>query len=346
MKKYYSLAVACIALFLTSCQKEDLNGAITNSTSSTAASSTADLSLSSIVSSDSVSYGALIGAPKTASNGITFQFNIADQLGISCMRGRVIVPSTVACPLVKSKYQILLNFNRGDYASGTPMKFFTDLTQYAKDLTTSLAVYTINKPKVAVIENEESNKAYYSGSARDYINQLSTAITIMHANGIKVANGGITDQGLNYLVYQDFISQGKTDSAVQFKSLTKVSLQYAPTLDRAAFVDTLLQAYTQMDLDYVNFHWKGTSPNMYVFQCLINYLKKRTGKPVISNELGQFDTDPNTLISMMQLCTANKFPYAIWYSPDENAGKKEMPLQHSTGQLTNNGVTYKNFILN
>jgi len=346
MKKYYSLAVACIALFLSSCQKEDLNGTITNSATSTDASFKAAATLN-LASSTSVNYGALIGFP-SAKNSTAFRLNVADQLGISCLRDRVLVPSTTICPLVKSKYQVLLNFNRGGYASGTPMKFFTDLTQYAKDLTSMLALYTTNKPAVAVIENEESNSLYYSGSAQEYINQLSTAVTVMHANGIKVTNGGIgtANGGLSYLIYQDFVRQGKTDSAQHFKDLTKVSLQYPPTIAKAAVVDSLLQAYTQMDLDYVNFHWKGTSPDAYALSCVINYLKKRTSKPVISNELGQFDTDPNTLLTMMQQCTNNQFPYVIWYSPDEKAGDKDMPLQHSTGQLTPNGVSYKNYILN
>src|SRR4051794_37909944 len=150
MKKYYPLAVACVVLFLSSCQKEALNGTIANSTTSTQASLKAESSLSNIASSQSVSYGALIGTP-SSKNSTSFQLSVADQLSISSLRGRVLVPSTTACPLVNSKYKVLLNFNRGGYSSGTPMKFFTDLTQYAKDLTSTLAAYTTVKPVVAVI---------------------------------------------------------------------------------------------------------------------------------------------------------------------------------------------------
>ena len=66
-------------------------------------------------------------------------------------------------------------------------------------------------PKIAVIENEESNKKYYNGTPADYINQLKAAISVMHSHGIPVTNGGITSTGLKYLVWQDY--EPRTDCA-------------------------------------------------------------------------------------------------------------------------------------
>jgi hypothetical protein len=344
MKKYYSLAVACITLFLCSCQKEDLNGTITNSTHSADASFKAEAATLTLVPKQSVNYGALIGAP-SATGSTSFQLNVADQLGVACLRERTSVPSTKPDPMVNTKYQVLLNFSSGTYSSGTPIPFVTNLVQYQKDLMSTIAVYTV-KPVVAVIENEESNRYYYSGTAQQYVNQLSTAIAVMHANGVKVANGGITSQGLNYLVYMDFINQGKTDSALRFKTLAKVAPKNADTRERGAFIDTLLANYTRMDLDYINFHWKSTSPDMETLTQVIAYLKKRTGKPVISNEFGQFDTDTKTIEAMLQKATDEDFPYVVWYSPDENAGKKDTPLHHSNQSLTATGVAYKNYLQN
>ena len=344
MKKYYSLAVACVTLFFCSCQKEDLNGTITNSTTSANASFKAELPVLNLVPKQSVSYGALIGTP-TAKGSTGFKLNIADQLGISCLRERATVPSSTPTPMINTKYKILLNFCRGTYSSGTPMPFFTNLVQYEKDLISTLAVYTVN-PAVAVIENEEANRLYYSGTAQQYINQLSTAISVMHARGIKVTNGGITNPALNYLVYQDFINQGKYDSAQHFQILTGLKPKARTVQERGAFTDTLLQAYSMMDLDYVNFHWKGTSPDTEALKEVIAYLKKRTGKPVISNEFGQFDTDTKTIEAMLQRATDDDFPYVIWYSPDEHAGKQDTPLQHSNQSLTPNGAAYKSYLQN
>ena len=151
---------------------------------------------------------------------------------------------------------------------------------------------------------------------------------------------------MKYLVYQDFLNQGKKDSAEWFKQIAEVTPNAPTTQDRGAFINTLLDAYTKMDLDYVNFHWKATSPNTDALECVINYLQKRTRKPVISNELGQFDTDPNTLLSHIQLFTDKNMPYVIWFSPNMNAGFKETSLQYPNATLTSTGVAYQNYLAN
>jgi hypothetical protein len=340
MKKYFSLAMACIAVFLCSCKKEDLSSPIINSATSSGTFAEAAITFKP---SQMVNYGALIGAPDPAST-MSFQLSVANKIGISCLRVRVVVPSNNKVTILNQGYKILLNFNTSEY-KGTPVPFASDLNKYQSDLKKILSGFT-TMPAVAVIENEESNLSYYSGTAQDYIKQLSAAIPVMHANGIKVANGGITSTGLNYLVYKDFINRGKVDSATDFQQRTHLAVNNAQTLNRGAFIDALLQAYTNMDLDYVNFHWKGTSPDTQALSSVINYLKKRTGKPIISNELGQFDTDPNTLLSLVQLCTNRSFPYIVWISPDENAGNKDTPLQHSDGALTATGIAFKNYLQN
>jgi hypothetical protein len=166
----------------------------------------------------------------------------------------------------------------------------------------------------------------------------------MHNRGIKVANGGITNQGLNYLVYKDFLAQGKTDSAQQFLLATGVQPDSPATKSRGAFIDTLLTNYAKMNLNYVNFHWKAkTGDTLSLFQ-VINYLKKRTGKNIISNELGQLDWEGKTLVDHVQMCTNQFFQYIVWYSPDINAGKIGNPLQYPDGTLTVTGVAYQGYL--
>jgi len=308
-----------------------------DNTGSQAAQTAASQSL--LPASKTTQYGALIDAPSII-NSLGFQVKVADQLGVSCLRSRVRVPGSSKVPILNTTYKVLLNFNSNRFGSTAP--FVTNLTQYEKDLRNILSGCTV-LPVVAVIENEESNASYYNGTAKAYINQLSTAINVMHAYGIKVANGGITSTGLNYLVYQDFLSQGKADSAEQFRSLEHVTPNNAQTQERGAFVNALLQAYAQMNLDYVNFHWKGESPDTQSLGSVINYLKKVTRKKIISNELGQTDKDPNTLTTHVQKCTDAGFPYIVWYSPQENSGENATPLQHNDASLTNSGIAYQNY---
>ncbi len=353
-KSYSLITVIMAAMFFTSCKKEELSDTVLNSTTSGSTSAQSKIRWpfphgggddgSHIPLSD-INYGSLIGAPKWTED-INFQVNVADQLGISCLRERVAVPlqslSDNPVPELYTNYNIILNFCN-PLSSITTIHFVSDLDQYQDDLNAVLNKFTV-MPALAVIENEESNRAYYSGTASQYISQLSAAIEVMHKHDIKVANGGITSTGLNYLVYKDFLDQDKEDSAQIFQKLTNVAPNNNFTQERGDFVDELLTNYAKMDLDYVNFHWKGTSPNTDALNEVINYLKKRTRKPVISNELGQFDKNPDTLVALMQECTDQKLPFIIWYSPDENAGRRDTPLQYNNGSLTPTGIAYQNFL--
>src|SRR4051794_8385936 len=223
MKNSFFLLVACMTIILCSFQKEELNSSksINNASVKKGTDSTATRETLQFPGTRDVTYGALIEAP-SGRVSLEFQANVANQLGISCLRSRVMVPGTSNAPILNNGYKVMLNFNI-DY-EGTPLPFVSDLTKYEADLKNTLSRFSV-MPVVAVIENEESNTMYHSGSAQVYINQLNAAISIMHAYGIKVANGGITDNGLNYLVYQDFIMQGKYDSAEQFRQLARVTIK-------------------------------------------------------------------------------------------------------------------------
>jgi hypothetical protein len=354
VKSYSFIAIVIAAMLFASCEKEKFSDPVLNSTISGNSLAQAETELplpnregsaGSRIPLSHINYGSYIGAPAWT-NDVSFQVNVADQLGISCLRERVVVPlqslNNNPVPELYTNYNIILNFC-SPYSSITIIPFVSDIERYRDNLNTVLDKFTV-MPALAVIENEESNRYYYSGTASQYIHQLSAAIDVMHERGIKVANGGITSTGLNYLVYKDFLEQGKEDSAQMFQKLTNVTPKNYFTQDRGDFVDELLTNYAKMDLDYVNFHWKGTSPNMDALKEVINYLKKRTKKPVISNELGQFDKDPDTLVALLQLCTDQKFPFIIWYSPDENAGKRDTPLHHDNGSLTPTGIAYQNFL--
>ncbi len=340
-KTCFILAAAIIFMLLYSCKKETAGRTTCNTISSNASAAMSSVvTTSRFVRDNTIGYGAMICAPDDASS-LSFQLNVADELGVSCLRSRTIVPGAGDVPTLNSKYKILLNFS-SDY-KGAPMPFVTDLVKYKSDLKSILSTFTI-MPVIAVIENEESNLKYFMGTAVQYISQLKTAIDVMHANKIKVANGGVTSVGLCYLVYQDYMSQGRVAEAKDFQARTNLGVNDPVTQNRGAFIDTLLKSYATSKLDYVNFHWKGSSPDPQALGEAIAYLKKATGKNIISNELGQLDTDPNTLLTHVQQCTNNGLPYITWYSPNEDLGKRSTSLQHNDQSLTPNGVTYKNYL--
>jgi len=76
---------------------------------------------------------------------------------------------------------------------------------------------------------------------------------------------------------------------------------------------------------------------------LFNFLKEKTGKQVITNEIGQLNASPNTLTQIMQVVTDMKLPYAIWYSGDSGPGKAVALHNNNDGSLRPNGAAFKKF---
>ncbi len=338
MQKVNLLMGAFIALTVISCKKEVAGTrvqAYLDSKAIPVTEATSKIGLSTRLSN----YGAYISVPDTAASSYDYTCNVASELNVSCIRQGVLVPQGRRIDLLSSSYNILLNFN----SSGTmPMPFRTDLTTYKNDLTTILNSFT-EMPLMAVIENEESNLKYFKGTAIEYVNQIKAAIPVMHAKGIKVANGGVTSSGLAYLVYQDYIARGMTAEAESYKKRMRISLKSVEVQDRASFIDYELTNFAIMDIDYVNFHWRSmSSSDAQALGETIDYLKRKTGKPVIINELSQYDTDPNTVTQTVQMCANYKLPFVLWYSNFTDPRTTE--LHNPNKSLTNTGYAYRDVI--
>src|SRR3954452_18289647 len=81
-------AVACIALFISSCQKGKLTeDTIVNSASSATVSATAKTAEGFLggAKDNNINYGAFI-CPPNAWGGVPFQLAVAGKLGVSCLR--------------------------------------------------------------------------------------------------------------------------------------------------------------------------------------------------------------------------------------------------------------------
>ena len=111
------------------------------------------------------------------------QAQIAQALGVKYIRARIDMQDWNGSNNLYDAYstaglKVLLNINygvpRNAMGEHAAIPFPTDMTAYSKTVNSILDKY---KPEVVVVENEEDNPFYHSGSADDYINELKNSHT-------------------------------------------------------------------------------------------------------------------------------------------------------------------------
>jgi hypothetical protein len=317
-------------------------------------------------------FGALIDKTDNAPVTIDKKIQVAKALGLKYIRLRTDISTYSGYinnydEFTRAGFKIILNINyavpRNAMGEKNPIPFPTNLDAYAKTFTSILDKY---KPELVVVENEEDNPGYHSGSPEDYINELKTAISICHSKGIKVTNGGLTVREVTLLAFDDLYQSGKKQEALDFAGrvfpkpyLAKIDkYQNLPAVQRAlAFGRPVIAAYKDLDFDYINFHWyepvvaRGRSNNEalnrehidpMIFNAVVNYLSRKTGKPVMTNEFGVLNTSPTLIQDLMQQVLNAKMDYAIFYSGDGAGGSKA--LQNGDGSLRQIGEAVRDFI--
>ena len=155
-------------------------------------------------------FGALLD-PGTLANANEHKIVVAQKLGITIIRDRIVLTNPKERPVLNSGFDVFLNINYGNVQHGSgdeksPVPFPTDLENYKQLLTNAISSFKGKKPVAIAIENEEDNFQYHSGTPQDYLNELRAAIPIVHAAGIQVTNAGITAPAIAYLVYKICLS--------------------------------------------------------------------------------------------------------------------------------------------
>jgi hypothetical protein len=319
-------------------------------------------------------FGVLIAKTDNQQIGPAKQIQIAKALGVHYMRARINIvdwngSNDAYDQYAAAGFKIILNVNydvpRDAVGDKKPIPFPTDMQAYSKTLNSILDKY---KPELVVIENEEDNPGYHSGTADQYLTQLKTAIGICHAKGLKVTNAGITDRGMGLLVYDDYVQKGKQKEADEFarrafpqRLVANIKTRYQndeQVKRQIEFSRQVIKGYKTLDLDYVNFHWyepaaargagqgivsKEEHMDPVVFAAAVNFLKRTTGKPVVTNEVGELNASPTIVQELMQKILDAGMDYAIWYSADGGAGKA-VALQSGDGNLRQNGIAFRDFI--
>jgi hypothetical protein len=242
--------------------------------------------------------------------------DVANTIGVNYVRTAIIVSDFKGNDSKLEQYVskglkpvVNLTWNRhGDWPK--------DMNQYKNTLQKVLDKYA-SKIEVAVIENEPTTELFHSGSIDDYITELKTAVSVCKQYNVKVTDGAIHIG--NILLVKD----GKINANKNTKKVSK-----------------LINAYRDLDLDYVNIHTAGfgNSYPLNDFTDCADYIRNKTGHPVMSNEWHTESNSSSLMSDMVKGWKAGGYKIAIC-----NDGK--YPLYHN-GSLTSVGKDYKNDINN
>ena len=146
---------------------------------------------------------------------------------------------------------------------------------------------------------------------------------------------------MKHLLHQHYMQNGMQQVRAM-KQRQKMG-QGQNIIASAAFADSVITALRSLPVDYVNMHWYQNTTDTQDLEAAVNYLKQRSGKEVISNEMGQSDTpDPNVVTAMMNTCKQLRMPYVLWYSGNSTSGVRARALHTNTGTLDLNGQALKN----
>ena len=326
-------------------------------------------SVQNITDNTTVKFGVMVAKTEGKLISPAQQVQVAKALGVKYIRGRIDIQGWGGSNAAYDTYtdaglKVLLNINygipRGATGDFAPVPFPTDMDAYSKSLHSILNKY---KPEVVVIENEEDNPNYHAGSADDYINELKTAIEVVHSKALKITNGGITVREVCLIIYDDYVQRGQKDKAMDFakRVFPPMLLQRLNNLDnpmvarQLGFGRKIIAAYKTLDLDYINFHWyepvrargqaaeANSTFDPQAFAFVADYLKTTTGKPVLTNEFGVFNTSPELTKNLLQAVKDGGLSYAIFYSADGGTGKA-VALQNANGDLRENGIAFRDFV--
>lgn len=267
-------------------------------------------------------------------------------------------------------YQVVLTLNSAPSVSGnqTPFPTGSDLTTYFSNMDTFLSGNTYNFPLVC-LQNEENNKGYWdisnpTDAANRYLAMLTGAIIRVHNSGRLITNGGITGDALPWMCWKDILDNQGSTAATAFAQKVFNSGQIAnlanfpsqPAYQNPiAFLQVVIPAYKNLNLDFVNFHWYepnhsdilgNTSIDPSAILTIADYLNRVTGKSVVSNEIGRHNTGDNIVPQMLDALMAISTQYIMLYDGDgQNAGTGDAYAFHnSDGTIRSGGTSIVNFL--
>ena len=244
------------------------------------------------------------------------------------------------------KLVLTIRANGGGGISTVPP---TDWNAYRNTLSQVLDKY---KPEILVIENEENSSTFYTGTAQQYLQELTVGCEVAHPKNIKCANGGLVSKLVVVLVSESYQPDAnKADDylrrALTPEDYTTVTASIGSSLWQSQIQkgQDLLAGYKTAGADFVNFHWH--QENAETLPEAVTYLNTASqGLPVINNEISpQKSISPNQVTSFMQTMFDLNLPYVVWYSNDaDGTGRTGRALTGKDGVLNDSGRSYQQFI--
>ena len=305
----------------------------------------------------------VVPAPSAVANPFGLMFggcsdvlaDTAEELNAASIRMREFVEtwdgtSEWCAPFQERGLDLVLTIRNGS-ADGSASDPPADLGAYRERMRDIVATL---QPRLLVVENEEDAAVFWSGTVPEYHAALKAACGAAHAEGALCANGGFTNRMAIVLTYVDFKRRGldsKADSYAQRATYTDAEYRRLVSAENAAAVEaqakegrTFIKGYKDARSDYVNFHWYGR--NARAFAQTVSFFKRKSGLPVISNEIGQYDDDPSTITGLMDRVVRKSMDHAIWFSLDfysQAVDRTTRALHEPDGTLRPHGTAYKNF---
>jgi hypothetical protein len=242
-----------------------------------------------------------------------------------------------------------------DYAPRLASTAPTDLDGYKRTLASILDRW---KPAILVVENEENNPLFYrAGSAPSemiaaYGQELTAACAVAHARRIACTNGGLSSDAVAALTWLAMLERGTPDTACGFarrafyredaqqagESLCRYqTAEQVPNEVKAALLqgaDRLLALYKSVPIDLINLHWYGHDAG--ALANVADVLAQASGKPVMSNEIGQWrwEADAVYVRPLLRAAFAAGVKPVIWFSIDTSS---TLSLFNEDGSLRQTG---------
>src|SRR3990172_2434787 len=218
----------------------------------------------------------------------------------------------------------------------------TDLETYRQILE---EVIGQNPPLILAVENEENSTTFYSVDPIQYAEELEVACQVSHVYAVPCTNGGMVSKLVALLVWNSYIEEGDISAADSFRQRVftpeeQAQLDSANVQGQIVKGKQLLDVYRDGPNDFVNIHWY--IPDTLAFSEAVEFMSHKTGKQVITNEIGQQDLFPQTVTGLMGAVVDLQIPYAVWFSID---GPKAYALMNDDGSLRPGGIAFQEFTL-
>lgn len=197
------------------------------------------------------------------------------------------------------------------------------------------------RPILLVVETEENAPETYSDGTRPgewdtprdgidtaeaYGRELEAACAEAHARNIPCTNGGVSAEGMAITLWGTYMREGQLAHAC---ALARRALSGGEQMCRLRHLDQgprawvvkmqrverLLPVYRRAAIDFVNVHW--AVPDDDTLAEAVTFLRRATGKPVVSLSLGfpPGEGDGGTVSALLNAAADQGLAYVGWTGP-------------------------------